>query len=181
MAMILSSRARYGVRAMFQLACHWGEGPVVLRTVAEEQDLSLAYLEQLVAVMRRSGLVESVRGRKGGYQLARHPADISVGQIIRALEGPVFVAACADPDPDFDDCGRGSLLRVAVAVDEGPSTNRRRLRFDNPGRPMRCLSAGARPGAPGADARVASSTRPITLHHARLASVTLQVTTFEPD
>ena len=109
MAMILSSRARYGVRAMFQLACHWGEGPVALRTVAEEQDLSLAYLEQLVAVMRRSGLVESVRGRKGGYQLARHPEAISVGQIIRALEGPVFVAACADPDPDFDDCGRGAF------------------------------------------------------------------------
>lgn len=109
MAMTLSSRARYGVRAMFQLACHWGEGPVALRTVAEEQELSLAYLEQLVGVLRRCGLVESVRGRRGGYQLARAPEDISVGTIIRALEGPIFVAACADPDPDFDECGRGAF------------------------------------------------------------------------
>ena len=109
MAMTLSSRARYGVRAMFQLACHWGEGPISLRTVAEEQDLSLAYLEQLIIVMRRGGLVESVRGRKGGYQLAREPEEISVGEVIRELEGPVFVAACADPDPDFDECGRGDF------------------------------------------------------------------------
>lgn len=109
MAMMLSSRARYGVRAMFQLACHRGEGPVALRTVAEEQDLSLAYLEQIVGILRRQGLVESVRGRHGGYQLTRPPQEISVGEIICALEGPVFVSACAEPDPDFEECGRGEF------------------------------------------------------------------------
>ncbi|MFQ5743269.1 MAG: RrF2 family transcriptional regulator [Acidobacteriota bacterium] len=107
--MLLSSRARYGVRAMFQLATHWGEGPVSLSTVAREQDLSLAYLEQLLGVLRRCGLVASVRGRHGGYQLSREPSRVSVGEIIRALEGPVFVSACADPDPDFEECGRGEF------------------------------------------------------------------------
>lgn len=107
--MLLSSRARYGVRAMFQLACHWREGPVALRTIAEEQELSLAYLEQLALALRREGLVESVRGRHGGYELARAPEQISVGEIIRVLEGPVFVSACAEPDPDFEECGRGDF------------------------------------------------------------------------
>ncbi|MFW6198582.1 MAG: RrF2 family transcriptional regulator [Acidobacteriota bacterium] len=106
---MLSSRARYGVRALFQLACHWGEGPVPLRTVAEEQELSFAYLEQIVGDLRREGLVQSQRGCQGGYELSRDPAQISVGDVIRCLEGPVMVSACAEPDPDFDECGRGAF------------------------------------------------------------------------
>lgn len=90
MAMTLSSRARYGVRAMFQLACHWGEGPISLRTVAEEQDLSLAYLEQLIIVMRRGGLVESVRGRNGGFVLANPPEDVSLADILRVFSPELF-------------------------------------------------------------------------------------------
>lgn len=109
MGMMLSSRARYGVRATFQLACHWGEGPTPLRTVAEEQDLSLAYLEQIVGTLRRDGLVCAVRGCHGGYELAREPSAISVGDVIRALEGPATVSACAEPSPDFEECGRGDF------------------------------------------------------------------------
>lgn len=109
MGMMLSSRARYGVRALFQLACHWGEGPVPLRTVAEEQELSFAYLEQIVGELRREGLLRSQRGCQGGYELSRDPTEISVGDVIRCLEGPVMVSACAEPDPDFDECGRGAF------------------------------------------------------------------------
>jgi Rrf2 family protein len=76
MAMTLSSRARYGVHAMFQFASHWGKGAVTLRILALEKGLSLAYLEQLILIMWRSGLVKSVRGRLGGYQLARNPKGI---------------------------------------------------------------------------------------------------------
>ena len=76
MAMTLSSRARYGVRAMFQFASHWGEEAVTLRILALEKGLSLGYLGQLVLIIRRSGLVKSVRGRLGGYQLARNPERI---------------------------------------------------------------------------------------------------------
>ncbi len=72
MAMTFSSRARYGVRAMFQFASHWEEEAVTLRILALEKGLSLGYLEQLVLIIRRSGLVKSVRGRLGGYQLARN-------------------------------------------------------------------------------------------------------------
>lgn len=109
MALELTSRGRCGVRAMFQLACHWGEGAVSLRTVADEQDLSLAYLEQIMRDLRLAGLVDSSRGCQGGYCLSREPAAITVGDIIRCLEGPVFLAACADPDPDFEECVRGSF------------------------------------------------------------------------
>ena len=76
MAMTFSSRASYGVRAMFQFASHWGEEAVTLRILALEKGLSLGYLEQLVLIIRRSGLVKSVRGRLGGYQLARNPERI---------------------------------------------------------------------------------------------------------
>lgn len=109
MALELTSRARCGVRAMYQLACHWGDGPVSLRTVADEQDLSLAYLEQIMRDLRLAGLVDSSRGCQGGYCLSREPAEISIGDIIRCLEGPVFLAACADPDPDFEECVRGTF------------------------------------------------------------------------
>lgn len=109
MGMMLSSAARYGVRALFQIACHRDDGPVPLRVVAEEQDLSLSYLEQIMCALRKDGLVESVRGRHGGYRLAGPPEEVSVGQVIRALEGPVFVSACAEPDPDFDECVRGAF------------------------------------------------------------------------
>lgn len=109
MAMMLCSRTRYGVRAMFQLACHWGEGHVPLRIVAEEQELSLPYLEQIIGDLRRSGLVTSSRGCQGGYELGRAPEEVSVGEIIRILDGPIFVAACTDASPDFDECGRGEF------------------------------------------------------------------------
>lgn len=109
MALELTSRARCGVRAMYQLACHWGDGPVSLRTVADEQDLSLAYLEQIMRDLRLDDLVSSSRGCQGGYCLSREPAEISIGDIIRCLEGPVFLAACADPDPDFEECVRGTF------------------------------------------------------------------------
>jgi Rrf2 family protein len=109
MALELTSRARCGVRAMFQLACHWGDGPVPLRTIADEQDLSLAYLEQIIRDLRLGGLVDSSRGCRGGYCLSREPVEIAVGDVIRCLEGPVTLAACADPNPDFEECVRGSF------------------------------------------------------------------------
>ena len=85
--MRLSTRGRYGLKAMYQLACHYGEGPISLNSIAEEQDLSENYLEQLVATLRKEGLLNSVRGAQGGYMLAKPPEDITVGNILRTLEG----------------------------------------------------------------------------------------------
>lgn len=96
--MKLSTRGRYGVKAMFDLALHVGEGPVSLKHIAERQDISEHYLEQLISGLRKSGLVKSVRGAQGGYVLGREPAKIRVGDIIRVLEGPIAPVDCVSEE-----------------------------------------------------------------------------------
>lgn len=87
--MRLSTKGRYGVKALFELAYHYGSGPLSLKEIAERQGLSEHYLEQLAAPLRRAGLVTSVRGAQGGYALGRPPQEITVGEILQALEGPL--------------------------------------------------------------------------------------------
>jgi len=85
---------------MFDLANNYGSGPISLKTVAERQNLSDHYLEQLIAMLRKAGLVKSMRGAKGGYFLAREPSEIRVGDVIRALEGPIAPVHCvSETDP----------------------------------------------------------------------------------
>jgi Rrf2 family protein len=79
---------------MFYLATRYGAGPIPLKNVAERQNISEHYLEQLIAILRKAGLVKSVRGAQGGYVLARSPEKIHVGEIIRALEGPIAPVEC---------------------------------------------------------------------------------------
>ncbi|MCL6612545.1 MAG: Rrf2 family transcriptional regulator [Peptococcaceae bacterium] len=92
--MRLSTRGHYGLKAMYDLARHYGAGPIPLKNVAERQNISGHYLEQLIAVLRKGGLVKSVRGSQGGYVLARPPEEIRVGEIIRVLEGPIAPVEC---------------------------------------------------------------------------------------
>ncbi|HZX21755.1 MAG TPA: Rrf2 family transcriptional regulator [Clostridia bacterium] len=92
--MKLSTKGRYGLKAMFDLAVHDGEGPIPLKSIAERQQISDHYLEQLIAELRKSGLVKSVRGAQGGYMLAHEPSGITVGDIIRVLEGPLGPSDC---------------------------------------------------------------------------------------
>ncbi|MGI9953001.1 Rrf2 family transcriptional regulator [Moorellaceae bacterium AZ2] len=92
--MKFSTRGEYGLRAMFDLAQRYGEGPISLKSVAERQDISEHYLEQLIAALRKAGLVRSVRGAQGGYTLAKEPSEIKVGDIIRVLEGPIAPMDC---------------------------------------------------------------------------------------
>ncbi|MEC1179832.1 Rrf2 family transcriptional regulator [Metasolibacillus meyeri] len=87
--MKISTKGRYGLTIMIELAKHHGEGPIPLRQIAAEKDLSEAYLEQLVSPLRNAGLVKSVRGAYGGYMLANPPAEISAADVIRVLEGPI--------------------------------------------------------------------------------------------
>jgi Rrf2 family protein len=96
--MKLSTKGHYGVKAMFDLAQHYGEGPIPLKSVAERQELSEHYLEQLIAGLRKAGLVKSVRGAQGGYSLAREPGEIRVGDIIRVLEGPIAPVECVNQE-----------------------------------------------------------------------------------
>ena len=87
--MKISTKGRYGLTIMIELAKHYGQGPLPLHQIAAEKNLSEAYLEQLVSPLRNSGLVKSVRGAYGGYMLAHPPAEISAADVIRVLEGPI--------------------------------------------------------------------------------------------
>lgn len=105
--MKLSTKGRYGVKAMYELARSRSEGPLPLHSIAQRQGLSQHYLEQLFGPLREAGLVRSVRGAQGGYALARDPEDITVGDIVRVLEGPIAVTYCTMPDSrGVEHCGR---------------------------------------------------------------------------
>ncbi len=102
--MKLSTKGHYGLRAMFELALHYGDDPIPLKMVAERQQLSENYLEQLIAALRKAGLVKSVRGAQGGYILARKPDEITVGDVVRVLEGPIAPLECVnEEDPGHCD------------------------------------------------------------------------------
>jgi Rrf2 family protein len=98
--MKLSTKGRYGVKAMLDLALHNSEGQISLKSIAERQNISENYLEQLFASLRKAGLVKSIRGAQGGYNLSNEPKNISVGDILRALEGSLAPVDCvSDVDP----------------------------------------------------------------------------------
>ncbi|WP_296645010.1 RrF2 family transcriptional regulator [Romboutsia sp. 13368] len=92
--MKLSTKGRYGLKAMFQLALYKSEGPIPLKNIANKQNISEQYLEQIFSSLKKSGLVKSVRGAQGGYLLAKEPKDITVGDILIVLEGPVSLSSC---------------------------------------------------------------------------------------
>ena len=92
--MKLSTKGRYGLKAMFDLALNDGSGPISLTSISQRQGISIHYLEQLVSPLRKAGLLKSVRGAQGGYLLARQPRDISVREILELLEGPLAPASC---------------------------------------------------------------------------------------
>jgi Rrf2 family protein len=93
---MFSTRSEYGVRVMIQLARRRGAGPVPLTGIAEAESLPLAYLEQLVSRLRKADLVSSTRGAHGGYELSRDPADITMAEVVHALEGSLSPMQCFD-------------------------------------------------------------------------------------
>jgi len=95
----LSSKGRYGVRALFDIAFHNGGGPTQIREIAERELIPARFLEQIFQDLKKAGLIGSKRGPRGGYHLARPAAEISVGDVIRALEGPVAVLQDEEPRP----------------------------------------------------------------------------------
>lgn len=101
--MKVSTKGRYGLRAMVELAVREDGDPVSLREIASDQQISYKYLEQLVPPLKSEGLLESFQGSEGGYSLAEEPENITVLEIIQALEGALAPAECID-DPDL--CNR---------------------------------------------------------------------------
>ncbi|MCD8140732.1 MAG: Rrf2 family transcriptional regulator [Planctomycetaceae bacterium] len=98
--MKFSTRTRYALRLMLELAAAGGEGYVSLKDVAFHQGISIKYLEQIVSRLIRAGLVASSRGAQGGYRLTRTPAEYTTGDIIRAIEGGVAPVACLEHSPN---------------------------------------------------------------------------------
>lgn len=92
--MKLSTKGRYGLTAMIDLALNYGDEPVALKSIAERQGISEPYLEQLIAGLRKAGLVKSIRGAQGGYMLSYPPDKITVGDVMRVLEGPLAPVDC---------------------------------------------------------------------------------------
>ena len=93
----LSTKGQYGVRAMFEIAKGYPASPITIKEISYAQGVSVSYLEQILNRLRRAGLISSVKGPGGGYILTRPPAEISIGRILRELEGPVAITACQDP------------------------------------------------------------------------------------
>ena len=98
--MMFSTKSEYGVRVMVELARRGGDEPVALAEIAEHEGLPLAYLEHLVARLRRAGLIVSRRGAHGGYLLARAPALITMAEVVEALEGRIAPVECITSSPD---------------------------------------------------------------------------------
>lgn len=94
--MKLSTKGRYGVKAMVDLAINYGEAPVSIKTISKRQEISEYYLEQLFSPLRKAKLIRSIRGAQGGYVLNKEPKDIKVSDIMYVLEGPIEIADCID-------------------------------------------------------------------------------------
>src|SRR5829696_491550 len=97
---MFSTKAEYGVRVMAHLAKRGGDDPISLGSIAEAEGLPLAYLEHLMQRLRKAGLVESRRGAHGGYTLARGAGEITMAEVVRALEGAIAPIECITADPD---------------------------------------------------------------------------------
>ncbi len=98
--MRLSTKGRYGLKAMFDLAMNYGDKPVSLTTIAARQGVSVNYLEQLISPLRKAGFVRSVRGAQGGYLLNVKPDEITVKDVLETLEGPLAPTDCVKDDND---------------------------------------------------------------------------------
>ncbi|MEL7647101.1 MAG: Rrf2 family transcriptional regulator [Sedimentibacter sp.] len=112
--MILSTKGRYGLKAVFELALNYGLGPVSLKKISDKYDISESYLEQLFAKLRKDGYIETVRGPQGGYMLAKKPQEITVGMILRALEGEMTTSQCISKDV----CSRESICATRVIFEK---------------------------------------------------------------
>lgn len=108
--MRVSQRTEYGIRAMIALAERFADGPVSIKELAEREDIPESFLEQIMAELRRAGLIESTRGAYGGYSLTNSPKEISVGQVIATLEGSLSPARCVETCEKMPGCSTRTVL-----------------------------------------------------------------------
>jgi len=119
--MHVSYKGDYAIKTILDLAAHWGEEPVTIQELARRSDIPTKFLEQILLALKRGEFVKSRRGKEGGYLLARHPSSISLGEVMRFIDGPIEPLACVNADyKGCDDIGgcvlRGVWSRVADAT-----------------------------------------------------------------
>lgn len=102
--MNISTRGRYGLRALLEIAVEPDKKPVTIRDISERQQMSVTYLEQILHKLKKAGIVRSIRGARGGYVLARKGDKITVSQIINALDGPISISYCDFPEMREKSC-----------------------------------------------------------------------------
>jgi Rrf2 family cysteine metabolism transcriptional repressor len=112
--MQFSKRSEYGVRVMTELAMHYGHGPLSLTEISRDEEMPLSFLEQIMAPLRRAGLVVSHHGVRGGYELSRAPGEISMSEVLDVLEGSIAPMLCAPLDGSTMICGRESICGSKV-------------------------------------------------------------------
>jgi Rrf2 family transcriptional regulator, iron-sulfur cluster assembly transcription factor len=122
--MKLSTRSRYGVRLMLDLALHADEGPVRLGSVAQRQGIGIKYLEQIIISLKKADYVASVRGPRGGHMLSRPPEDITVGEIVVLLEGGLKLTRCTQYP---EECVRSGNCVTRILWMEATEAIRERL------------------------------------------------------
>lgn len=108
--MKLSTRSRYGTRMILKLAEAYDKGPLQIGEIANQLDVSVKYLEQLIIPLKKANLITSFRGPKGGHRLAKSPAKVTVGEIVRILEGGINLTECV-ADPDVCDKNESCITR----------------------------------------------------------------------
>jgi Rrf2 family cysteine metabolism transcriptional repressor len=111
--MFITTKGRYGLTVMMELARRFGEGPVTLKSIAEKHQLSEHYLEQLAAQLKQAGLVRSIRGAHGGYVLLSPPDQLTSGDVIKALEGPLSPVDFTEED---DPAKRDLWVRIRDSI-----------------------------------------------------------------
>ena len=102
--MKLSTKGRYGLRALVDIAVYSEEGPVSISAVSKRQNITIRYLEQLLPKLKKAGIIKSIRGAQGGYYLAKPLEDISVGDVLRSLEGDLNLVECSEITGDGKEC-----------------------------------------------------------------------------
>ena len=111
--MKISTRGRYALRLMLDVALNGQEAPVRIKDIAQRQEISEKYLEQIIAVLNKAGYVKSVRGAQGGYRIAKDPSDYTVGMILRLTEGSLAPVACLEDGADIcERCDTCETLEV---------------------------------------------------------------------
>jgi Rrf2 family protein len=117
---MLTSRAKYATRALLELSLCYGKGAQNIQEIAKRQNIPVKFLEQILASLRMLGFIESRRGPGGGYTLRRPPTEISLGEVVRAIEGPLAPISCVSVTqyqpcgcPDADNCGLRQVFKIA--------------------------------------------------------------------